>query len=453
MRLVAAVVLAVLLGGCGGGREVRAEFASARGLVEGNDVRFAGAVVGTVDEISLTRRGTALVRLSLRNGTPAPRTDATATIRPADLLGDTYVAYSPGTAARALDGTLPVSRTVTVARLDDLLSTFDPGVRAGMRAALVEAGIALDARGDDLGRLTVAMRPALEETEGVLRGLAGERSALRDVVADAERAMTPLARRTDDAAAAVDRFARVVDVTAERPDALGATLDGLPATLRRLRGTTDRLGDTAVAGRPLARQLAQVAPSLGRVVEDAPALLTRARTTIRAANPALDSLRRLLRDGRGTLADANAGVRALARNAPDIARLAAVLAPAAAGISKGFFDNFADQAAEPGTQPFDPFADPARAYWRGAAVFSCESFGVPVEPGCLRKFLGLTRAKRTPHRDRPSTTSPEGPGTRVPGTHVPGTSVPLVPRLPAIPTVVPQVAKPVQNVLDFLLKP
>ena len=27
------------------------------------------------------------------------------------------------------------------------------------------------------------------------------------------------------------------------------------------------------------------------------------------------------------------------------------------------------------------------AYWRGAAVFSCEAFGVPVRPGCLTKAL------------------------------------------------------------------
>ncbi|MEA2127058.1 MAG: phospholipid/cholesterol/gamma-HCH transport system substrate-binding protein [Solirubrobacteraceae bacterium] len=446
MRLAVLVAVAVFLAGCGGGRTVRAEFASARGLVEGNDVRYGGAVVGSVDEIALTRRGTALVTLSLHDGAPAPRVDATATIRPADLLGDTYVAYAPGTAAGALAGTLPLARTVTVARLDDLLSTFDPGVRAGLRAVLVESGIALDERGGDLGRLTVAMRPALAAADGVVRSLASEREALGAVVADAERAAGPLAERADDAAAAVDRLARVVDATAERTVALGTGLDGLPATLRTLRRTSDRLGDTALAARPLAGQLADIAPALGEVAENAPSLLARARATIRAANPALGSLRRLLRDGRGTLTDADAGLRTLARVAPDVARLAAVLAPAAPGISKGFFDNFADQAAEPGTQPFDPFADPARAYWRGAAVFSCESFGVPVRPGCLRDFLGVStrRRQRPPQRVRPAAT-PAPVATRAP--------VLRTPHLPAVPTVAPRVTKPVNDLLDFLLKP
>jgi phospholipid/cholesterol/gamma-HCH transport system substrate-binding protein len=451
MRWAALVALALILAGCGGGRELRAEFTSARGLVEGNDVRFGGAVVGRVDDIALTRHGTALVTLALRGAAPAPRTDATATIRPADLLGDTYVAYTPGT-GRTLHGTLPASRTVSVARLDDLLSTFDPGVRAALRALLVESGVALDRRGDDLSRLTVALRPTLEAADGTLRSLSAERAALRAVVADAERATGPLARRTRALGDTVDRLARVVGETGTRPVALGAGLEGMPATLRRLRATTGRLTGTAVAARPLAAQLETVAPQLGQVVEGAPELLSRVRATIRTANPALDALRRLLRDGRPTLVRADRGLRSLAAQAPDIARLAATLAPAAAGISKGFFDNFADQAAEPGNQPFDPFADPTRAYWRGAAVFSCESFGVPVEPGCLRRFLGLPPSRqRARPRPAPAASRPVPTPVRTVRPVVP--KLPKVPALPAVPTVVPHVTQQVQNVLDFLLKP
>lgn len=454
MRWAVLVALTLVLAGCGGGRELRAEFASARGLVEGNDVRYDGAVVGRVDTIRLTRRGTAMVSLALRDAAPVPHADATATIRPADLLGDTYVAYTPGTTG-ALRGPLPTSRTVTVARLDDLLSTFDPDVRAALRALLVEGGIALDRRGTDLGRLTVSLRPALAAADGTLRSLAAERASLRSLISDAERTTGPVARRTRALATAVESFARVLDETGSRPAPLAAGLDGMPATLRTLRATTDRLGATAIAARPLAAQLSGVAPALGEVVDGAPALLERTRTAIRAANPALDALRRLLRDGRGTLVDAGRGLRTLATQAPDIARLAALIATAAPGISKGFFDNFADQAAETGRQPFDPFADPSRAYWRGAAVFSCESFGVPVAPGCLRRYLGLPAgARRERRRSRPAraAATPVAPVRPV----VPGVPQVKVPRLP-LPTVVPQVTqqvvKPIGDILDFLLKP
>ena len=71
-----------------------------------------------------------------------------------------------------------------------------------------------------------------------------------------------------------------------------------------------------------------------------------------------------------------------------------MIEPAAPAISEGFFVNFPDQAAEPGTQPFDPFADPRRHYWRGAALLTCQSFGVPIEPGCLSGFLASSSPKR-----------------------------------------------------------
>ena len=69
--LVPALVVALAAGRSEGGPDahvVRAEFASARGLVEDADVRVEGAVAGTVDEIELTDRGTALVTARLHDG-------------------------------------------------------------------------------------------------------------------------------------------------------------------------------------------------------------------------------------------------------------------------------------------------------------------------------------------------------------------------------------------------
>ena len=67
--------------------------------------------------------------------------------------------------------------------------------------------------------------------------------------------------------------------------------------------------------------------------------------------------------------------------------------PAAPAISEGFFVNFPDQAAEPGNQPFDPFADPRRHYWRGAAVMGCETFGVKIEAELHGRRAGVAEAR------------------------------------------------------------
>src|SRR4051812_36338850 len=353
MRGVTVALVLVAIGGGawavargGDERVVRAEFATARGLVAGNDVRLAGAVVGRVRSISLTRRGTALVALALRDSAPAPRVDATAAIRPGDLLGDTYVAYDPGGARAPLGGMLARARTSNAPRLDDLLATFDPGVRAGLRALIVEAGVSLDDRGPELNRLAVALRPALAAADRAVGELARERRTLSALVADAERAAGPVARREASLGPLVERLDAVLRTTAAHGGALDAGLRGMPATLRAVRGTAARLGATASAARPIAERVAAAAPALAAATRGAAPLLSRARATAHSATPLVETVRRLLLRGGPTLRSLAGGLESLRREAPDAAALTSELVPASEGISRGFFEDFADQAAE-----------------------------------------------------------------------------------------------------------
>src|SRR5205807_2182213 len=82
------------------GPEYRAEFANAWPLVAGNDVRVSGAVAGSVRKVALTDRGTAEVTFQVRPGVPGPRADASVAIRQVDLLGDTDLSLSLGTASQ-----------------------------------------------------------------------------------------------------------------------------------------------------------------------------------------------------------------------------------------------------------------------------------------------------------------------------------------------------------------
>ncbi len=109
---LSAIVLALLVAGSVGGYlvlhlgvldrgpEYRAEFANAWPLVAGMDVRVSGAVAGSVRRVALTNRGTAEVTFQLRPGVPRPRADASVAIRQNDLLGDTDLSLSLGTATR-----------------------------------------------------------------------------------------------------------------------------------------------------------------------------------------------------------------------------------------------------------------------------------------------------------------------------------------------------------------
>ena len=61
-----AVVGVVLLRGNGNGYVVYAEFQNASQLVRGNEVRIAGAQIGSVQDIELTDNGGARIKLEIK---------------------------------------------------------------------------------------------------------------------------------------------------------------------------------------------------------------------------------------------------------------------------------------------------------------------------------------------------------------------------------------------------
>jgi phospholipid/cholesterol/gamma-HCH transport system substrate-binding protein len=388
---VAALVLVLVVSSGGSGNELRAEFTSARGLVKGNEVRVLGAPAGKVADIELTDRGTALVTIDLHDGLPAARRDATAAIRPVDLLGDVYVSLSLGSDPEPLDGKrIDRAHTSNAPRIDQLLRAFGPSQRAGLQAIIVESGLMLDRRGEDLARTAIALRPALEATDAVMRELGSQNAALGELVQDARRATGQLAGHSRDLGGLVSGLAATTRATAERAPELDAALAGAAPTLRQLRTTVAALARTAGDARPLATSLRSAAPGLATTADRLSPFLDETLAASRDLRPVLRSLRAVLVNGRDTFPGLAGGISRLGSSSDRLEAFAKAFEAAAPGISEGFFVNFPDQAAEPGDQPFDPFTDPRRHYWRGAAVASCEMFGVKVKPNCLSDVLAAT---------------------------------------------------------------
>ncbi len=454
LAIVATVVVSLRLGDSG--TVVRAEFTNARGLLEGNEVRIQGAPAGRVDKIELTDRNTAMVALRLDDRAPAIREDATAAIRPVDLLGDIYLSLAPGVSARPLSGAIATSRTSNAPRLDDLLRAFDPEARSGLRAMFVELGLAFERRGADVHAAILRLRPALEATDALMRELDDQRANLTALVTDAQRATGQLAARRDDLGRTLTGLATTVRAVADRDDSLDAALRAAPGLLSRLRSTAARLSQTTRAARPVATELDRAAPDLAAVATTLPDFAREARPALDDARPLVDALGATLSAARTSAPRLASGLDALASAAPDVDRLSVALVPAAKPISEGFFVNFADQAAEPGTQPFDPFGDKRRHYWRGAAVFSCETFGLPVRSGCLDEFLRSragdatapprARTPSAPVRDRrpPAPARPAAPEGGLPAAR---------PSRPSLPDLPARVDDLVDGVLDGVLGP
>jgi len=439
------VLLVLALGAREDRPELVAEFTSSRGLVERAEVRVGGAPAGSVTSIRLSDRGTAEVGLDLHDGLPRLASDATAAIRPVDLLGDVYVELSPGSSSEPLRGPIPVARTSNAPRLDELLATFDAPVRAGLQALLAESGRALGTRGAELGRAAIELRPALRAADGVLDELADQNAALGDLVTDTERTVGSLAPRAADVEGTVAGLDRLLAATDRRRADLDRGVRDLPATLGRIGSTARELDRAAGAATPLARELRDAAPPLTGALRELPPFLDGLRRASGDLRPTLRALRTTLVRGAPALRSLSSGLASLTDISPELDGLLTIVQKAAPDISEGFFVNFADQGAEPGTQPFDPLADRRRNYWRGAAVLSCEAFGVKIEPGCLTRFLGPAAAgddaRRRRGKVRPAATPAVPPRT------------PAAPAAPSAPTGLPSLLPDVQKTVEDLLQP
>src|SRR3954452_21900913 len=244
--------------------------------------------------MKLTDHGTALVTMKLDDGVPRPTADATAAIRPVDLLGDTYLALGPGDAQTALPGPLSTSRTLNAPRLDDLLRTFGEPQRDALEVLLVEGGATLDRRGADLNRAALELSPALRAADGAMRELGSQNADLRSFVSNAERLTSQAADRNADLGNLVDSLDTTLSATASSSGDLDRSLAELPPTLSQIQTTTGRLTSTARGALPLAQSLRTTAPGLSQAAVRLGPFLRSTRKATEELHPTISSTSKVL---------------------------------------------------------------------------------------------------------------------------------------------------------------
>lgn len=405
--LIAAVAILIIGSSPGlrGGHELSAKFDDTYPLLEGNNVRVGGAIAGQVDKIELGDDGKAKVKIRLFDGTDPPRADAIATIRQEDITGDSYVSVSLGQAPEMLgDQTISSKRTMSAPRFDDLLNAFDKPVRQGLRLALVQLGRTLEGRGEDVNRAALELRPALGATNDALVELNSQNRALRSLIGDAHRVTSQAADRSGELSGLIDSLARTLRTTSDRAPELDRALASAPPFARAARGTLARLTRLSSAARPLAVRLKRMAPQLVRGSQLLGPFVDDARSVLGDVDPTLGLTTKLLRASIPTLEanpkrvftapfDLTAGIGGLLDSLignPTLVR--SIFGARCYGGRKCDARGEAGLGAVPvesGRQRGFPASyDPNRFLVRAAAIPSCETFGVPVKPGCLTRVLG-----------------------------------------------------------------
>jgi phospholipid/cholesterol/gamma-HCH transport system substrate-binding protein len=302
--------------GRSGSYEVRGIFDNGSFVVNGEQVRVAGANVGTVKSVDVTGNdeiasleggphpvpGKAVVVMEITDsGFKDFRTDASCLIRPQSLIGEKYVDCTP-TQPRAPDTPappplaqiedgepgegqylLPLENNGKTVDIDLIQNIQRLPYRDRFRLILNDLGAGLAGRGEDLGDVIDRANPALRQTDRVLNILAQQSRQLASLASDGDTVLEPLARNRQHVTGFFRNAAIAGQATAERSEDLEESIRKFPATLREVRLTMTKLRGFAEQGVPLFTDLNRAAPGLSKATVNLPRF---ARLTI----PALQTL-------------------------------------------------------------------------------------------------------------------------------------------------------------------
>ena len=447
-----------------GAHRVDAIFDSTANLSPGQVVTIAGARVGSVSEIHLTRKRKARVEMEIEEGFAPFRSDAECTIRPQSLIGEKFVQCHPGTpASPALrDGeggapTVPLAQTHSPVDLDLVFAALRRPYSQRLAIILNELGTGVAGRSGDLNATIRRANPALQEVNDVLRILDRDRAALGRVVEQSDRVIAELARRRGEVTSFIDRSDRVAQTVAGRRSELGQVIERLPPLLDELEPTADRLAAFAADATPTLRDLRRAAPG-------AEALLADFDPVADAARPALKRLAETSRVGRRAVRAA----RPVARRLQPVAAILPPIVELAAKLNESLRDSGAVEGLllytfyGAGAQArFDQFSHILPSY---QIASDCQQYArVPLE-GCSAHFGGepaavARAATRNPRRGAASprrrATYSREPGEARPPTRLEGPprARRARPRLPRVELPGSSPADVVQQALDYLLGP
>ncbi|MFN8163093.1 MAG: hypothetical protein U0R26_04535 [Solirubrobacterales bacterium] len=297
--LVAAVVAVVLLisgGGSSGAYRVRAIFDNGAFMVNGEQVRVAGANVGTIESVAVSLPhetvayrdgkpvsvpGKAVIVMDITDpGFQDFRSDASCLIRPQSLIGEKFVDCRP-TLPRAPGSPpppplkkipsgqpgagqylLPLGNNSTSVDPDLINDIQTLPYSQRFRLILNELGAGLAGRGEDLEVLVKRANPVLRDVDRLFAILSAQRDELAQLASNSEAILRPLSRERAHVAGFISNAGATAQASAERGAQLEESLRKFPKFLTEFRLTMRSLQGFSDAATPVFEDLGTAAPSL-----------------------------------------------------------------------------------------------------------------------------------------------------------------------------------------------
>src|SRR5215207_272358 len=298
--LVAAVVAVVLLASdddsFNDGYRVRAIFDNGGFMVQGEEVRVAGATVGEIESVEVTMPGEAV---AYENGKPVDkggkavivmditdagfqdfRQDATCLIRPQSLIGEKFVdcrttlprapGSEPAPPLKQIpedepgEGQylLPLGSNGTSVDPDLINDIYSLPYAQRFRLILNELGAALAGRGEDIQELVKRANPVLRDADRLFGILSAQRKQLAQLAADSDEILGPLSRERQAVAGFLTNAGAAAEASSEKGPELEEALQKFPTFLTEFRKTMRSLQTFSDAGTPLFEDFGTAAPAL-----------------------------------------------------------------------------------------------------------------------------------------------------------------------------------------------
>jgi phospholipid/cholesterol/gamma-HCH transport system substrate-binding protein len=424
MRRAAAIIgllgVVVLLffglgsGGDGGTYEVRGIFDNGAFMVPGEEVRVAGARVGSVGSVDVTQSsdwvnrdhspepGKAVVVMKIDDaGFQDFRQDASCLIRPQSLLGEKYVDCQP-TEPRAPgsepsppltvipDGEpgagerfLPLQNNGKTIDIDLVNNIMREPYADRFRLIFNDLGAGLAARGEDLDAIIQRADPALRQTDRVLAKLARQNHQLSRLAVEGDRVLVPFARERRHVAGFINNANTAAEATAERSRELEAGFQRFPEAFHQLRLTMAKLRGFSDQATPVFAEFRAGAPAITRATK---ALGPFAHAT----TPALTSLGKAAAVSRQPIVNSDPTLIKIRDLAKEGAPGTKVLADLLASLREtGFYQNFTKFLFNTtgGINGYDQFGHFLRA---NLQITSCTALQNFFFDSCSARFTGET---------------------------------------------------------------
>jgi phospholipid/cholesterol/gamma-HCH transport system substrate-binding protein len=298
--VVAAVIVVVLLvsgDDSSDGYKVRAIFDNGSYLVVDEQVRVAGANVGTIESVDVTmpgdivawdengdpveKPGKAIIVMDIADpGFHDFRQDATCQIRPQSLIGEKFIDCRP-TLPRAPgsepapplkeipDGEagegqylLPLGNNGSNVDPDLINNIYNLPTAQRFRLILNELGAGLAGRGEDIEELVKRANPVLRDVDRLFGILSAQREQLAQLAADSDEILTPLSRERRAVVGFLSNSGAAAEASSEKGPELEEALRKFPTFLREFKLTMRDLKAFSDAGAPLFEDFGTAAPDL-----------------------------------------------------------------------------------------------------------------------------------------------------------------------------------------------